>query len=609
MSFYKSSLLAVVGASTLVPTTAAQAAKPKNTDSRPNVIIMLADDMGYDDMSLRGNTCISTPNLDAFAQRSVSFENFYVHSVSAPTRASLLTGRHFLRTGISGVHAGRDFMNLDEVTIAEAFQEAGYATGMWGKWHSGKSDGYFPWERGFDEAYMAGLYQYENNKGLLNGKEVVQEGWVDANIADMAIDFIKDNKKQPFFAYVPFLSPHGIWKAPEEYVARKMEQGQSRTFATLTGMVEHLDDQIGRVIEAVEKAGVLDNTIIIFLCDNGPIRSGGKGKLTDEEWALRNPSQYRGNKGQNFENGIHSPLFVYWKGHYEGAVNESLLAVYDLYPTLCDIAGVEIPSRGKELDGISFKNVLEDPTITATDRSIYISQWSPFFVWHDSSDNQQAIPLSPERRASIDPTLQMIGVRNGDYKMLYNMWGEDTLALWNIAQDYKESKNLYSKGSAQDKELTTQMRNEVVEWYEKVLAEGDSHQMPTFVLGATPINGKAQIFCYSPIEISEDLKNTNHYIDGFNRVGQRAQYKVDVQQDGVYGLGIRAKSPFNGEATFRIFTNIDDDCGEVTINKKTTTFTPLTLDSKVTYIGIELISPSSDGEDIQLVTLDILRKK
>jgi len=121
-------------------------------EERPNILLIQADDLGYCDLSIHGNPVIKTPNLDKLGEASLRFTHFYVHSVCAPTRASLMTGRHFLRTGVSAVHAGKDFMKLDEVTIAEVLKEAGYRTGMWGKWHSGKTDGYYPWDRGFDEA-------------------------------------------------------------------------------------------------------------------------------------------------------------------------------------------------------------------------------------------------------------------------------------------------------------------------------------------------------------------------------------------------------------------------------------------------------------------------
>ncbi len=588
----------LLAASTVAPSAAFAA----NKSNRPNIIILQADDMGYDDMSLRGNTCVSTPHLDEFAQSSIRFENFYVHSVSAPTRSSLLTGRHFLRTGVSGVHAGRDFVNLDEVMISEAFQQAGYKTGMWGKWHSGKSAGYFPWDRGFDEAYMAALYHYRNNKGELNGKIHPTEGWVDAVIADMAIDFIKENKDEPFFAYIPFLSPHGKWDAPEEYVKRKMEQGQSRNFATLNGMLEHLDDQIGKVLAAVEKEGLLENTIIVFLSDNGPI-SGGTVPLTNEEWALRNPSEYRGNKGQNFENGIHSNLFIYWKGHYQTAVNNSLLAVYDLFPTLCDVANVRIPKKAKEMDGVSFKKILDNPTKTKTDRSLYISQWTPFFEWHNS--NHQSWVLTPERRENINPLIQMIGLRHGDDKMLYNMWGCDTIALWDIKNDHKETKDLFANGTQADKELAQKYRTEVLDWYNGVLKEENTYQMPTFQIGYGK-NKLEQIFCYAPCQLSEGLENDNHWLKGFDTAGEFSEYKVNVLKEGAYTFGIRAWHKHKGTAVFQIYTNKNENCGEITVTDKATTWKRLDLTDDITTIGIRLIQPS--GGDCSLVSIDILNK-
>lgn len=589
----------------IIAPVASNATTKKDETKRPNIIIIQADDMGYDDMSLRGNTLVETPNLDRMAQTSTSFENFYVHSVSAPTRASLLTGRHFLKVGVSGVHAGRDFVNLDEVMISEAFQEAGYKTGMWGKWHSGKTSGYYPWDRGFEEAYFAELYRHKDNKGLLNGEKYPLEGWTDPNLADMAVDFIKANKNKPFFAYLPFLAPHGSWQAPEEAVKAKMAEGQSRSLATLSAMIEQVDAQVGKIFNAVEKAGLLDNTIIIFLSDNGPINAGDP-KLTDEEWQQRNPSGYRGNKGQNFENGIHSPLFVYWKGHYEGTVNNSLVAVYDIFPTLCDIAGVDIPERAKELDGVSFKEILDDPTICDTDRSLYISQWAPFFTWHEASDEAQSCVLSDEKRTQIDPSIQMIGLRSGDDKMLYNMWGEDTLALWNIKHDYKELNNLFSKGTDQDIEKAHKYREEVLQWYNNILKKDKCYQPPTFQIGLDK-TGVTQIVAYGTNNITEGLINGNHALRDFNKAGEAAEYKVNVVKAGPFGFGIRAKNNFTGVAKFQVYTNVDDNCGEIIVNGKQTTWLNVKLSTDVTMIGIKLLEDSNTPFD--LISIDLLDKK
>ncbi len=561
---------------------------------QPNIIIMLADDFGFDDMSLRGNTTVNTPNLDKMAKESTCFDNFYVHSVSAPTRASLLTGRHFLRTGVSGVHAGRDFMNLEEVTIASIFKDAGYKTGMWGKWHSGKTHGYFPWQRGFDEAYMADLYKHRDSKGLINGKAHTTSEWADAVVTDMAIDFIKRNKKGPFFAYIPFMTPHGKWDAPEEYVARKKKQGQSNGQAILNGMLEHLDYQVGRLFETLEDEGIDDNTIVLFFSDNGPINSSGDQKLTDAEWEQRNPSQYRGNKGQNFENGIHAPLFMYWKGHFQPVTTNSLACVMDILPTLCDIAGVDIPKEVGDLDGVSLKNILDNPTKEEKDRTVYISQWTIFWDWHDSSDPAQNATITPKRREQIDPEIQMIGLHTGDTKVLLNQWNEENLAMWNLADDYKETNNLAVNGTAQDKTQAKEYKRQVLDWYDGVLAGPYSYSMPTYVIGDDK-ETKFQILCYGAYDISEDLITETFKLSGFKNAGQFAQYKIRVDKPGTYKVRLKAERTVDETVPFRISTSSISNCGTLTIDDKYSNYMPIILTKGDNYLSLEMLE-SITGE-------------
>ena len=219
---------------------------------------------------------------------------------------------------------------------------------MWGKWHSGESNGYYPWQRGFDEAYMASLYHHNYNNGLYKGEYdgVKYNGetlsftdlWTDAKMTDMAIDFMSRNREESFFAFIPYLAPHENWAAPDEYIEPYAALGQSSNFSTLNGMLSHLDHQVGRVVEAVESLGIADNTIIIFMSENGP--NYNKTLLTESEWTARNPSAYKGYKSRNTENGIHSPLFIYWKGQTMAVDNMSLLSVMDLFPTLCNWQGL-----------------------------------------------------------------------------------------------------------------------------------------------------------------------------------------------------------------------------------------------------------------------------
>lgn len=217
--------------------------QPNAAPKRPNIILLLADDLGYADLSVHGSRVFETPHLDQLAQRSVQFANFYVNPVCAPSRAALLTGRHFLRTGVSHVHGGKDYIHLGETLLPEALKANGYVTGMWGKWHSGMATAYFPWERGFDEAFAANLYQHQNPKGLLNGQPVERQGWADSLIVEDAIRFIEQHRQtgRPYFAFLPFLAPHTPIKAPDADIAYFQQKGLSENFAALAGMIYHLD--------------------------------------------------------------------------------------------------------------------------------------------------------------------------------------------------------------------------------------------------------------------------------------------------------------------------------------------------------------------------------
>ncbi len=584
--------------------------------SEPNIILMLADDMGFDDMSYRGNNSVETPNLDALAEKSTRFENFYVHSVSAPTRASLLTGRHFLRTGVSGMHAGRDFMNLDEVTIAEALGAAGYHTGMWGKWHSGKSNGYYPWQRGFDEAYMASLYHHSYNnglyKGLYNGKQYNGEElkftksdgkWTDATMADMAIDFMNRNKDDKFFAYIPFLTAHEGWDAPDDYVDKYKAKGQREDFATLNGMLEHLDHQVGRVIQATEDLGIADNTIIIFMSDNGP--NYNKNLLNESEWTQRNPSSYKGSKSKNTENGIHSPLFIYWKGRTVAVDNESVLGVCDIFPTLCDLAGATIPATCKPLDGKSFKGVITSPSQTDMSRTLYISHWAPF---SKSGECLDEVALTPAVVNNIDPELQHIGMRRGYDKLLLNEYNESDIAFWNLESDYREMRNLYNTGTNEEKDKALTYKAEVIEWYKGILADEGSYTTTSFEVG-DPDYKYSEVLCYAPIETTSGITNETLKLSGFNKAGEGATYSVEVLREGSYDLRIYLNgSKSVGDEVFIISTNLDNNVAEVTFdaNSYSSKFCKIHLSKDVETISIKLKSSTSKEFALKNLRLEYL---
>ncbi|MFI3262497.1 MAG: sulfatase-like hydrolase/transferase [Rikenellaceae bacterium] len=583
---------------------------------QPNIVLMLADDMGFDDMSYRGNTSVSTPNLDSLAQVSTRFENFYVHSVSAPTRASLLTGRHFLRCGISGMHAGRDYMNLDEVTVAEALGDAGYKTGMWGKWHSGESNGYYPWQRGFDEAYMASLYHHDYNNGLYkgeyagvqyNGTELSfdkSEGvWTDAKMADMAIDFMTRNKEDKFFAFIPFLAPHESWAAPDQYIERYRNMGQSENFATLNGMLSHLDYQVGRVLKAVDSLGLSENTIVIFMSDNGP--NYNKSLLSESEWAQRNPSGYKGNKSRNTENGIHSPLFIYWKGQTIAVDNRSVLSVSDIFPTLCDLAGASIPLSCKPLDGKSFSDVISAPSINDRSRTLYISHWAPF---NESGDCLDEVALTDDIINSINPELQHIGIRRGYDKLLLNEYNESDIAFWDLSSDYAEQNNIYENGTSTDRTKALAYKSELISWYSDILSDEGSFTTTTFQVGDSDYQYSV-VSCYAPIDISEGLTNESLKLSGFDTSGEYATYSVNVLRDGNYDLRIY----FNGDKAigdevFTVSTNLNNNINEASFNvdKTSSKWCKIALTSDVKTITLQLKESTTNEFALKYMRLEYL---
>ena len=269
---------------------------------RPNIVVVLADDQGWGDLSAHGNTNLSTPNIDAIAESGAQFEYFYVQPVCSPTRAELLTGRYAARMGVSGTSEGRERMDLSETTIADILKEHDYSTGAFGKWHNGMQFPYHPNGRGFDTYYGFcsghwGNYfdaQMESNGALVNG-----EGFIIDDITNKAISFIENNAAAPFFAYIAYNTPHSPMQVPDNWWAKydttslKMRHNDpnrediNHTKAALA-LCENIDWNVGRIKETLQSIGIYENTIIMYLTDNGPNgnrwNNGFRGKKgsTDE---------------------------------------------------------------------------------------------------------------------------------------------------------------------------------------------------------------------------------------------------------------------------------------------------------------------------------------
>jgi arylsulfatase A len=316
-------------------------------EKRPNVILILTDDQGWGDLGIHGNDRISTPSIDAMAGNGAHFEQFYVSPLCAPTRASLLTGRYNLRTGTSWVSKGLENMNPGEVTIAEIFQQQGYATGCFGKWHNGAHFPQHPNQQGFDEfiGFCAGHWNnYFSTILEHNGQPYPTNGYISDVLTDEAIKFIEKNKDREFFCYVPFNAPHGPFQVPDPYFDKYKTLGFSDKDAAVYGMCENIDENVGRIRKRVAELRILDNTIIIFMTDNGPNGQRYNGGM-------------RGIKGSIHEGGVRVPCLINWEEKISSKSIPEIVGHIDILPTLVSLCNLD-PPETLPLDGLDISSLL-----------------------------------------------------------------------------------------------------------------------------------------------------------------------------------------------------------------------------------------------------------
>ncbi len=344
----------------------------------PNVIVILADDQGWGDLSIHGHPSIQTPHLDQLARDGARFERFYVQPVCAPTRAEFLTGRYHLRSGVRGVSRGRERMSLQEETIAEVFRRAGYATGCFGKWHSGTQYPYHPNGRGFDEFYGFTSGHWGNYFDAMmdhNGDVVQGRGYITDDVTHRALEFAQANVAEgtPFFIHLALPTPHSPMQVPDAYWdtwdARAVpadhrfadQEDRAHTRAALA-MVENIDANIGRLLEGLAEAGAEDDTIVMYFSDNGP---------NGRRWN----GDFKGVKGHTDEGGVRSALFVRWPAQIPAAqVMRHPAGAIDLLPTLMELAGLShVPAR--PLDGVSLAPALRQMEPETANRWIF-SHWN-----------------------------------------------------------------------------------------------------------------------------------------------------------------------------------------------------------------------------------------
>jgi arylsulfatase A-like enzyme len=435
---------------------------------RPNILVIMADDVGYGDLGVHGNPRIKTPNIDRFARESVRLKNFYVSPVCSPTRASLLTGRYNYRTGVVDTYLGRSLMHPDEVTLAEMLGASGYRTGIFGKWHLGDNPPLRPIDQGFQEALVikgGGLGQPSDPPGggsytdpILqhNGKPEHSKGYCSDIFTQAAIQFVSAPGNRPFFAYLAFNCAHEPLEAPPVELAQyqKMNLALSEfpslgkpiprefapsvdTVARAYAMITNIDTNVGKALEALEARGLAGDTIVVFLTDNGPAK-------------FRFNAGLRGAKGTVYDGGIHVPCYLRWPGRFPAGLEIDRIAAHiDLVPTFLDACGVKRP-EGLVLDGKSLLPLLRG-TQTAgwRDRTL-------FFQWHrgDEPELGRSFAARSQTHKLVRPE-PLPGARKTPPLELYDM-EHNPLELQNIA--------------AQHPDLVSKMYAEYRVWFRDVSA-------------------------------------------------------------------------------------------------------------------------------------------
>lgn len=417
-------------------------------DSKPNIVFILADDLGWKDLGCYGNKFTETPVIDSLAASGILFTNAYAACpVSSPTRASIMTGKYPARLQLTNFIAGnrtdpgspvlpadwKPYLESREITIAEILGQNGYATGMAGKWHLGSHDSIAPWGQGFDYSRMIGKngLDYYNYSIYMDsyGKEYVDKGteYLTDKLTDYGVEFIRENREKPFFLYLAYSAPHVvIVPRPDKLMKyfRKYGQSDEKFNPYYAAMVESIDDGVGRIIATLKNEGLTDNTLIIFTSDNGGLGLDELGPVPTSNLPLRKW------KGHIYEGGTRIPAIISWNGKIKpGQVEDTYFSTIDYLPTFCDILGIRrLPEK---TDGVSIKGLLLNGNKAKLDER-------PLFWHYPHFSNQMGRPAG--------------SVRVGDYKLVEN-YETGKVELYNLRNDISESKDLSGEMPAKRADL------------------------------------------------------------------------------------------------------------------------------------------------------------
>ena len=447
-------------------------------DDRPNIVLIMTDDQGYGDLSSMGNTVLDTPHIDSLAHQGASVDTFYVSPVCSPTRASLMTGRYSYRTRLVDTFKGRSMMEPGEHTIAEALVESGYRTGIYGKWHLGDNYPMRPTDQGFDESLIhlgGGLGQpseprenkrrYTNPILFYNNQSIQTYGYCTDVYFDGAINFIDESlkAKRPSFTYIATNAPHSPYHDVPEALYQKYKNrdlspillGNNQdtdTVARVFAMIENIDQNVGKLLAHLDKRRIAENTIVIFMVDNGPN-------------TRRYVANSRGKKNEVHDGGIRSPFYIRWPAQIDAGTRvEKVSAHIDVMPTLLEAAQATLPSD-HPFDGRSILPLLKGDSANWPDRSLILQIHrgdEPIPLHH--------IAVREQRWKLVHPT------GFGNSSMAPNV----PLELYDMVSDPAETKNLFEEHPEIANRLTQTYEN----WFADVSStRPDNYAPPRITLG------------------------------------------------------------------------------------------------------------------------------
>lgn len=499
---------------------------------KPNVVLILTDDQGIGDIGYLGNPFIKTPNLDRMAREGVILSNFYTSPVCSPSRASLLTGKYSIRTGVHDTYNGGSIMAAGEKTLAEYFRAMNFRTGIFGKWHLGDNYPFRAMDQGFGTSVVfkgGGIGQpgdienyprkdssYFDPVLFHNDKRIRSSGYCSDVYTDAAISFVSENTTDPFFLFLSFNAPHVPLQVPVKYydmyadLESRIKNSGNKDFLTdnigltnpeqtkrVYAMMSDIDDNVGRLLKALEDGNILDNTIIIFMSDNGPQQNRFKGG-------------YRGIKGSVYEGGIRVPAFIYAPKLFSPKTVNETLAHIDILPTLLEIENKK--EKSHDIDGQSFASLLRGETNARFDtRPLY-------FFW------QRGFP-EPYRN---------IAVRKGDFKLVGNTGASSDLSgfeLYNLAADPGELENI----GPQHPDIVNNLKNDFDNWHKEAIRSRSLLPASQRIIIGSPLEPRSTLNRNDAKGIPVVWEQDNVYF----------YWDVHIEESGYYDFDVSFLRPVN----------------------------------------------------------------